>query len=254
MQLCDILSRAFFSLFLAAVSALPQSSGAGVQSATRQLVKERFFSPPAVSRLLGVLELNGIEVAIDTPGALVGRMVLTGAARGGKSCRVLHEALERTDGARQVLGASASPEGEPPSGDSGMAPMSVPPVRGVALFSLVSLMNHSCEPCAVVDYPHGNFTAEVRATRDIHPGSPITIAYDSVVGGYSARRRALLRYGFVCQCSACLREEAGPGADSDVTARVSRTAGSGPATAGSGPATGSDVTGSGPATGSSGGM
>lgn len=71
-------------------------------------------------------------------------------------------------------------------------------MRGVALFALVSMMNHSCEPNAVVEYPLGSFTAVVKAVKDIHRGDAVTISYDSAGDDVAARRRELSRYGFVC--------------------------------------------------------
>lgn len=43
-----------------------------------KLVSSLLFTPEAVSRLLGTLELNGIEIIIDTPGALACRLVSSG--------------------------------------------------------------------------------------------------------------------------------------------------------------------------------
>jgi len=70
----------------------------------------------------------------------------------------------------------------------------------------VSMMNHDCEPTAVVDYPHGNFTAEVRTLRECVPGEAVTISYDGSGLAVNARREALRRYGFECNCRKCASE------------------------------------------------
>lgn len=83
------------------------------------------------------------------------------------------------------------------------------PPLGMALFSTLSMVNHSCRPsCHVSFHWHAStgLTAALRAIRPVAAGEEICISYGPQVGERitAARQRALQQqYGFVCGCCAC---------------------------------------------------
>lgn len=79
---------------------------------------------------------------------------------------------------------------------------------GVALFSLASMFNHSCEPNAALDFAAGDALVSVVVRAPVPRGAELTIAYAANDGGLVARREYLAEaYGFVCACDRCLRED-----------------------------------------------
>ena len=89
------------------------------------------------------------------------------------------------------------------------------PLDGVAHYSTVSKMNHSCEPNVILVYKSRGWgrdhplVAYVVALRDIQEGEELMISYiDSEDVSYEKRQAALANYGFVCECSKCEIENA----------------------------------------------
>jgi hypothetical protein len=76
---------------------------------------------------------------------------------------------------------------------------------GVGFFPTLSLLNHSCDPVAVVTY-HGN-QAVVRAVRNIRKDEEICIAYGATFYDdeeLSRRHQLKTTYFFNCTCKACV--------------------------------------------------
>eukprot|EP01043_Picozoa_sp_COSAG02_P013257 COSAG02_NODE_527_length_20704_cov_120.745462_9_plen_674_part_00 len=82
-----------------------------------------------------------------------------------------------------------------------------PPLCGVGLYDGVAMLNHDCEPNAVVVFEQ-DAMATVAALRSIRKGDEICISYIDVDQNADERRADLLDYGFVCSCRRC-SEEAG---------------------------------------------
>ncbi|KAG8975731.1 hypothetical protein FRC05_005249 [Tulasnella sp. 425] len=88
---------------------------------------------------------------------------------------------------------------------------------GVAVSPLAALINHSCEPNAVVVFPRssvvhqsGSDPLEVVAIKDIAAGEEILTSYVDVSLPRHLRIKELQeRYMFTCTCSACSRAEDG---------------------------------------------
>jgi SET and MYND domain-containing protein len=82
-------------------------------------------------------------------------------------------------------------------------------LSGSALYLLTSLLNHSCEPNAKIDWqdPESNII-QIKTTRPIAKNEEVRISY---IGGMKSletnidERRGYLQhhYGFLCQCPAC---------------------------------------------------
>lgn len=95
--------------------------------------------------------------------------------------------------------------------------------KGQALFSLLCLVNHSCEPSTVARFSSWKGRAMVRleALRDIEAGEELTMSYIDEGESLEERKVALASYGFVCGCDKCVGEGArggssDPGGNSDV--------------------------------------
>ena len=80
-----------------------------------------------------------------------------------------------------------------------------PPLCGVGLYDGVSMLNHDCEPNAVVVFEQ-DAMATVAALRSIRKGDEICISYIDVDQNADERRADLLDYGFVCTCRRCLEQ------------------------------------------------
>ncbi|KAK0614588.1 hypothetical protein B0T14DRAFT_557797 [Immersiella caudata] len=78
----------------------------------------------------------------------------------------------------------------------------------MALFPLVSRMNHGCRPLAMVNWDSETLTNTIKAFRDIEEGEEITVSY-SDLGMLSTERLAVLRsrWGFTCSCELCSSSE-----------------------------------------------
>ncbi|KAA1473083.1 SET domain-containing protein [Dentipellis sp. KUC8613] len=81
---------------------------------------------------------------------------------------------------------------------------------GVSVSPPIALINHSCDPNAVVVYPRANSTVsleplmQVIAIRDIAPGEEVFTAYIDTTLPRIQRQQALeSAYNFKCQCSLC---------------------------------------------------
>nr|XP_056720977.1 SET and MYND domain-containing protein 4 [Euleptes europaea] len=77
----------------------------------------------------------------------------------------------------------------------------------VALFPVVSLLNHSCDPNTSVTF--SSTTAEIRALRPIAKGQEILHCYGPHkcrMGAAERHKELLAQYFFECQCQACYSE------------------------------------------------
>ena len=89
------------------------------------------------------------------------------------------------------------------------------PFDGTAHFSMISKMNHSCEPNIVVLYKTSGWgrnhplVAYCVALRDISEGEELTISYIDTDANYLERQLALANYGFQCKCAKCENERDG---------------------------------------------
>lgn len=87
-------------------------------------------------------------------------------------------------------------------------------VKMGGIFTLASMMNHSCEPCAeIIGHEYVDCNIDVVAKRDIKKGEEITISYLGVQQksfsaiSRSRRQRELeARYLFTCTCSFCTQQ------------------------------------------------
>lgn len=82
--------------------------------------------------------------------------------------------------------------------------------EGSGLYSLQSLINHSCTPNATVEFPYSNSTLVVRANRKINSDEEICIAYLDECQLERSRhsRQKILKsmYLFVCRCDKCQQQ------------------------------------------------
>ncbi|TFY83504.1 hypothetical protein EWM64_g520 [Hericium alpestre] len=68
---------------------------------------------------------------------------------------------------------------------------------------VLSRINHSCRPNAVVDFHIPSFTYVLTAARTIPAGTEITRTYIENAEPAADRQLALRPYGFRCRCAAC---------------------------------------------------
>lgn len=82
--------------------------------------------------------------------------------------------------------------------------------KGQALFSLLCLVNHSCEPSTAARFSSWKGRAMVRleALRDIECGEELTMSYIDESETLEERTSALASYGFACRCAKCVGEGA----------------------------------------------
>ena len=89
-----------------------------------------------------------------------------------------------------------------------LAPALFDSIAGVAIAPLSSMLNHSCVPsCRIATVVGGSLAA--LAQHDVAADAELTIAYTPPNAPQEARRDALAKHGFVCQCARCLLEVAG---------------------------------------------
>jgi hypothetical protein len=76
-----------------------------------------------------------------------------------------------------------------------------------AVFSVISFIDHSCEPnCKIKD--HGNGMS-IEAKKPLEPREEITICYVPHDMSYEQRQMRFQQfYGFKCTCPKCIREGA----------------------------------------------
>ncbi|KNC86842.1 hypothetical protein SARC_01035 [Sphaeroforma arctica JP610] len=85
--------------------------------------------------------------------------------------------------------------------------------RGLVLFATISMVNHSCDPNAIVQLntdADPGVLASLYVTQPLAQGDQITICYGPQVGRHSLGERKVMlkdQYGFDCHCMACKREE-----------------------------------------------
>ncbi|KAL5040340.1 hypothetical protein RTP6_007356 [Batrachochytrium dendrobatidis] len=79
---------------------------------------------------------------------------------------------------------------------------------GSGIYPTASLINHSCEPTALVYFQASHLY--IRASKNIRKGNAITISYGESAGrSLRATRQQNLKagWGFECRCSACISED-----------------------------------------------
>jgi hypothetical protein len=83
-----------------------------------------------------------------------------------------------------------------------------PMLVGQALFPLLCVVNHACEPNVATRFSSwkGPATVRVEAIRDVREGEELFVSYVDETAPYDERRDALRAYGFVCACAKCARE------------------------------------------------
>nr|XP_043607431.1 histone-lysine N-methyltransferase ASHR1 [Erigeron canadensis] len=75
---------------------------------------------------------------------------------------------------------------------------------GTGLYSVISIINHSCSPNSVLVF-EGRM-ATIRATQQIPKGSEVLISYIETAGNTMTRQKALKeQYFFTCSCPRCIR-------------------------------------------------
>jgi len=87
-----------------------------------------------------------------------------------------------------------------------------PKVHGIALFSTVSRINHSCMPNVKVVFPDNGAKLSLFALAPLALGDELSISYIDQNTDLKSRRDQLVDdYGFVCDCERCLREDSSGG-------------------------------------------
>ena len=82
-----------------------------------------------------------------------------------------------------------------------------PACKGWAVFPLLSLANHSCDPNCEVAFIDSNMV-RLLAQREIEAGEELSISYVDVTQPTEVRRRKLqARYGFHCVCPRCTADD-----------------------------------------------
>ena len=83
-----------------------------------------------------------------------------------------------------------------------------PMLVGQALFPLLCVVNHACEPNVATRFSSwkGPATVRVEAIRDVREGEELFVSYVDETAPYDERRDALRAYGFACACAKCARE------------------------------------------------
>lgn len=90
--------------------------------------------------------------------------------------------------------------------------LSSPAPSGLALCATLSMLNHSCDPTAILDHVmlDGDARLTVRALRQVQKGEALTIAYvDSIEPRYVRRQLLLRSKNFACGCARCASETDG---------------------------------------------
>jgi SET and MYND domain-containing protein len=78
---------------------------------------------------------------------------------------------------------------------------------GSALYTLPSMLNHSCDPNVDAVWDGGDATLTLRCRRDVDLGEALTITYIDADSPVVARRQRLHHaYGFMCVCARCVEE------------------------------------------------
>ncbi|KAK0712909.1 hypothetical protein B0T26DRAFT_648852 [Lasiosphaeria miniovina] len=73
----------------------------------------------------------------------------------------------------------------------------------MALYPLVSRINHACKPNAYTRFIPQSIQVSVGAARDIEAGEEITISYITLGQTSAERHKALQQWGFNCTCALC---------------------------------------------------
>jgi tetratricopeptide (TPR) repeat protein len=76
---------------------------------------------------------------------------------------------------------------------------------GIGIYPMASIINHSCQPNAIVHFSNSSTVLKLRATKDIKKGEPIVISYGplSIRHDLNERSSILRKWFFDCGCHAC---------------------------------------------------
>ncbi|XP_020659091.3 protein-lysine N-methyltransferase SMYD4 isoform X1 [Pogona vitticeps] len=165
----------------------------------------RFLCSLSVAGLCKAFEAPDLEAIVDEKDAS-GSQEEPPAAGASSGLEVLGEAMLRhmlqlpcNAQAVVTLSASGSEEG-PVTGNEEIA-------LATALFPVISLLNHSCDPNTSVAF--SGRTMEVRASHPIPFGQEILHCYGPHhcrMGASERQERLLSQYFFECQCRSCSKE------------------------------------------------
>ena len=180
----------------------------------RALCDAEWLSDERFGLLLGQLRLNCQTVRVESP--LLGYFESLGALdaeAADAALAALAEPIEHLRRAPHVLRAAAEAsarcvddDGAPEEDEALEASAMFPSTEGIALFTLQSAFNHSCEPNCLMTTSNASAFAEVIvvADRALAPGEEL--CFDYLVGEQpSAEKRAALegQYRFRCDCAGC---------------------------------------------------
>ena len=80
---------------------------------------------------------------------------------------------------------------------------------GIGVYSVLSKLNHSCEPnCNIKFSPENGKDATLEVERPVKQGEELTISYvDDKLPREQRRKELSEGWAFECQCPKCLRNE-----------------------------------------------
>lgn len=79
---------------------------------------------------------------------------------------------------------------------------------GSAVYTVASLVNHSCVPNMDVAFPNNDHTLVLRTNQTVRENEQLTISYVDHEQDVEERARRLAMYGFRCECEKCREETA----------------------------------------------
>lgn len=150
------------------------------------------FHPLIWGHILGMFELNNLNLIVPNPVVRWGQMILAGIESGHVSLEEIHsQKLLSVEKIKEILEEEDDYVCE-----------------GNAFYSMQACINHSCCPnChAYKDSGEDDGSAVILAMQDINPGEEITICYIDHEASFRERQEDLRDYGFICKCDRCMTE------------------------------------------------
>ncbi|KAF0685586.1 Aste57867_22554 [Aphanomyces stellatus] len=162
------------------------------------------------AKVVGMFEMNNISLEIRHPFSLVAELYQESDV---PEIQTWFESVSATIQAKIKLENGADDE------DYSEEKWDYPDLEGTALFSLICMMNHSCDPNVAVSYEYG--VATVVAVREISDCDELCISYIDTDQDFYARKAELRcgiiptmkyskylysEYQFECQCQKCESE------------------------------------------------
>ncbi|KAH9100158.1 hypothetical protein LEN26_016125 [Aphanomyces euteiches] len=151
------------------------------------------------ARVVGMFEMNNISLEIRHPCSLVAEMY-----EDSDNPEIKSWLPTVSDNIQAKLKLEANEEDEEDNEEGSEQQWEYPYLEGTALYSLICMMNHSCEPNVAVSYEYGVATAV--ALQDISVGDELCISYIETDQDVDARRAELSEYQFECNCPRCESE------------------------------------------------